>query len=304
MLRPEDRQPVVPGWPVPHSDEELGLQIVRLHKTDPSLATIIPTTYTTAARAKLLEAIDTVCGPVGSYGWSTAGVYVFWDPDTREVLYVGLALNLLQRFQQHNGVAPCPAAGCKRDKVLAYLANNRPLGYSLILQTRNRKPVCQGVQTITEADMEWFEEQLCVFSVEEAKELLNKEIDVTIRRTEGAMLAAFKADNGRLPAWNSIGGIDSYYPPFELDDARDYLKAVTSQPSRFDPLIVKASIVDIADNPSWEGYEEYLHGVRLFCRKGFRWEDAWKMAENPETDPLKRRSRMVEQGYLDRKLIL
>src|ERR1700733_1756125 len=36
------------------------------------------------------DAMERVLGPESASSWSTGGVYVFWNPDTREPLYVGI----------------------------------------------------------------------------------------------------------------------------------------------------------------------------------------------------------------------
>lgn len=50
------------------------------------------------------DATVRVLGLESASSRSTGGVYVFWNPDTREPLYVGIAGALPERFAQHNGL--------------------------------------------------------------------------------------------------------------------------------------------------------------------------------------------------------
>lgn len=46
----------------------------------------------------MADAIDDLCCPNDNYGWVSAGIYCFWDYYTHEVLYIGLAGDLAERF--------------------------------------------------------------------------------------------------------------------------------------------------------------------------------------------------------------
>ena len=74
------------------------------------LRTIIVDAYRENEKARIVEALDILCDPCDNHGWASAGIYCYWDYKTREVLYVGSATDLKERFKQHNefysGVEP------------------------------------------------------------------------------------------------------------------------------------------------------------------------------------------------------
>jgi hypothetical protein len=81
---------------------------------------------------------------VGALGRSSVGIYVFWDPRTTEILYIGLATDLALRFRQHNGLAPCPASCCRWQSVKRFLTENPSLGYTVLVR-RARITPCAAV---------------------------------------------------------------------------------------------------------------------------------------------------------------
>ncbi len=59
---------------------------------------------------------------------------MFWNPETRDPLYVGLAGDFPERFALHNGLRSCRTAGCQRDNIERYFAEECDrLGYSVFL---------------------------------------------------------------------------------------------------------------------------------------------------------------------------
>jgi hypothetical protein len=69
-----------------------------------TLATVIRDSYHLNERKEMRDALHELL-PVHGSDWHTSGVYCFWDPDSRDALYIGLAKNIEQRFAQHNGLA-------------------------------------------------------------------------------------------------------------------------------------------------------------------------------------------------------
>lgn len=63
--------------------------------------TVILDAYTKAETEELAAAIDDLCCPKDHYGWASAGIYSFWDYNTHEVLYIGLASDLYERFRRN-----------------------------------------------------------------------------------------------------------------------------------------------------------------------------------------------------------
>ena len=54
------------------------------------LATIISDVYTIDERSDVANAIDDLCSPNDAYGWSSCGVYGFWEPMAKDAIYLGL----------------------------------------------------------------------------------------------------------------------------------------------------------------------------------------------------------------------
>jgi len=62
---------------------------------------------------ELREAIDDLASPLDTYGFASTGVYIFFDPDTKDILYIGLARDLSERFAQRNALIKMAAKSCK-----------------------------------------------------------------------------------------------------------------------------------------------------------------------------------------------
>jgi len=96
------------------------------------LATIILNQYSRGTAKQLGAAITDVCSPSCTNGFASSGIYIFWDIAEREALYIGLAIDLGLRFNQHNGFKPCPREVCKLEHIMAYFAGHAELGYILV----------------------------------------------------------------------------------------------------------------------------------------------------------------------------
>lgn len=68
-------------------------------------------------REAVRKALDDIASPEDGWGFSSAGLYSFWDPETRQVLYVGLAIDLSERLGQHTGLIPSPAVASARRSI-------------------------------------------------------------------------------------------------------------------------------------------------------------------------------------------
>ena len=68
--------------------------------------TVIMDAYRKEEIYEMASAIEDLCSPNDSYGWASAGIYCFWDYCAEEILYIGLAGDLAERFRQHNGILP------------------------------------------------------------------------------------------------------------------------------------------------------------------------------------------------------
>jgi len=284
-----------PTFTETNSIEEVTAIILKILGTNPRLATIIRNTYTVATMVALVQGLDAMCAPTDTYGFSSSGIYVFWHTETKEILYVGLAVDLPLRFRHHNNLIPCAANCCKWSHIQKYFEAQPKLGYSILAQSPLEQAVCERWESVNADQLEWMMEEFGFLSIEEAKSALNKQVDRTLRRTEGAMLAVHVQDHGRLPAWNKIRGFDVHYSEHSLADAREYLKAVTGTTSRHDPLVAKSSLVEIDAKSLWAGYEMHLHGIRLMVRGAGL---AWDAAAAKVPDPVGYLKLMADDGYM------
>ena len=97
------------------------------------LATVIRDVYREAEKRDVQVALDELCSPEDSWMWASAGIYCYWIPADRTILYVGLARDLWERFGHHNGLLPCPAGGCKREQIDEWFSSHDSIGLSIIV---------------------------------------------------------------------------------------------------------------------------------------------------------------------------
>jgi hypothetical protein len=152
------------------------------------LATIVSEKFLTHERDLIASSLDEICSPDDSFGWSSAGIYCFWDSRNSEILYIGLAVNLPRRFREHAGLIPHGPDGCKKTQIDEYFAANPgvPLGYSVLLQSPMDQPDLRprAIRTGSPGDT-------------------GRE---NIQTNEGLLIQAHKLTKGGLPRWNKIGG--------------------------------------------------------------------------------------------------
>ena len=96
------------------------------------LCTVIWDIYRSDERAQVWEALQSLLAE-DSPDWSRKGVYGYWDPETRELLYLGLADNLAGRFAQHNGLVP-HSGGNKSRQIEAWFEEHEQLGLTTMIQ--------------------------------------------------------------------------------------------------------------------------------------------------------------------------
>lgn len=95
------------------------------------LGTVVRDVYAGDERQEMYEALDVLLRA----GFHRAGVYCYWDPDTRQPFYIGLAKDLAARFAQHNGLKGCrPGKGNKGKQINDWFSVHERLGFSVVLQ--------------------------------------------------------------------------------------------------------------------------------------------------------------------------
>lgn len=108
------------------------------------LATIIIDSFTLGEAAQIADALDMLCAPDDTYGFASVGIYSFWSIPERDILYVGLAGDLRQRFRQHTGLISCDPDCCKRREIEEYFRDRPRLGYSVMVQSPMDQPPSAG----------------------------------------------------------------------------------------------------------------------------------------------------------------
>ena len=244
------------------------------------LCTVIRDVYRQNDTKMLAEALDDIASPIDQNGWASAGVYCFWDPNTNEILYIGLAADLGQRVMQHNGLKPCNEEGCKFQQVQEWFKLHEELGFSILVQSMLSQPR-------TSRNSEVYEPSLFLKMHPELFDPLG-----AIRMTEGLLIGSEKVENNRLPPWNKIGG--SRVGAQKATKSHNQLARLFTY-SDNDEFVARKSIRDVSENPTFEAFELHLHGVRqLMAVHGINFEEAW----DATPDSLHAKARIVEQGYL------
>ena len=209
--------------------------------------------YRQSHAREMRAALEELLGPDSGSGFSSGGVYVFWRPDTRQPLYVGIAGDLPIRFGQHNNLNSCPASGCKRDKLEDYFANEHDeLGYTVIAMSSlsqvstSRQRRVLNLDQVTEADLVELNETLSAEALDE------------IRALEGRLIAWNRVRFGHIPPWNTSPG---RLPPTD-PDADDGVMATAV--GAFDILLQgRKTIRQLAASNLHAMFEAHLHGVRI-----------------------------------------
>ena len=247
------------------------------------------------------DALEQVLGPDSGSGWATGGVYVFWNPDTRAPLYVGIAGDLPERFAQHNGLRAFPATGCKREQIEEYFGNNQRIGISLILQSKMQD------DGVLEEFADWTLEELVGFS------------DATrnVEFAEGNLIRAHAERYGDRPPWNKnkASKEGDGAPTLKRGSGFEATLFETAtgsppQPHHFDvltdvvgkslsPLVARNTIREVSTY--WnEVTEDIMHAVRmLMLGKRMTYDEAARVHKAAEQGEYLQW--IEEEGYLGRK---
>jgi hypothetical protein len=193
-------------------------------------------------------AIDDIASPLDSYGFASAGVYIFFDPTKFKVLYIGLARDLAQRFAQHNGLVSMSASGCKRERLEEWFRKHKLLGYAIFVQSCiDQVAVSRQAGTMS---AEYYDEESSAFWGYGESGLED------IKANEGVLIEAYKQLHGELPHWNKVGGAshprDRATPAMyaQLDLATGKIDSL---------LLARKTIRELSGDPSAMTYEEALH---------------------------------------------
>jgi hypothetical protein len=252
------------------------------------LATIITDVYCDSKPAELAKAIDFLCCPTDALGWSSAGIYCFWNYDTKEILYIGLASDLVHRFRQHNGLVDVSPEKCKRAQITQYFRESSLLGYSIFVQSPLAQPlVWRQKRGGEQAHGEYWGD--------DEEDIGDGEHNVRIM--EGTLLRSYYMLHGRWPAWNKIGGRRTECKPGDYPSEVNLLNGLVGQEH---PLLARLTIRNLANGDrKYRRYEENLHAIRMIQSEfGGTMEQAMNRFSklNPTTETLI--AQIVEAGYL------
>lgn len=160
--------------------------------------TVILDAYTKNETKELADAINDLCCPTDNYGWASAGIYSFWNYYTHEVLYIGLASDLYQRFLQHNGILTMPKEGCKFQQIQEYFQTNEKLGYTIFVQSKLSQPIVYRNKYMYENFAKEYDSSI--------QDYTNKQSLNDIKLVEGILIEAYRREYGCFPPWNKVGG--------------------------------------------------------------------------------------------------
>jgi hypothetical protein len=162
------------------------------------LATILLDTFTQGEAEMISSALDMICSPNDNYAFSSAGIYAFWSIPDRELLYIGLAKDLTQRFRQHLGLIACDPNCCKVQQINNYFSVRNRIGYSIIVQSTMCSPLSPHDEQIIRNALDDDAAVIDVSDIFEAEE--------NIAAAEGMLIDLFEQIGDRLPRWNKIRG--------------------------------------------------------------------------------------------------
>jgi hypothetical protein len=217
---------------------------------NPMWGTFLLEVYRQQHARDVRDALERVLGPESGSSWATGGVYIFWNPNTREPLYVGIAGDFPERFAQHNGLRGCPASGCKRDQIAKYFAEESEwLGYTVIaLSSLSQPSTRRQRKSLGLEDPELIE----------LNEALSAEALSEIRALEGRMIALYAHQFGKPLRWNESPGRLPRVPPSSEDGT------LAMAVGHLDCLLqARKTIRRLAEDGEAMLFEEHLHGARM-----------------------------------------
>lgn len=257
--------------------------------------TVIIDAYTKDEREELAEAIDDLCSPNDNYGWASAGIYCFWDYYNEEILYIGLASDLSDRFKQHNGIKPVDHTSCKFEKIEAYFENNYRLGYTIFVQS----PLSQPLTYRNRATYEKFATQLN----SPVEDMLSEQGREDIKSTEGILIESYRRRHGYFPPWNEVGGSLLGQQNVSPNNYNIVKSFCTPDDFYRNPIMARSTIRELSNNPTYASFESYLHAVRMYILIfGMEYNEALDFANKHDTFGWY--EKILEAGYNCKKLIV
>lgn len=164
--------------------------------------TVLWDVYTPDRTREVHEALDGVASAEDNYGWASTAVYAFYDPDRAEthdnldpLLYIGLAVDVPNRFAQHNGLQSARARSSKKEQIAHWFTQHDRLGFATFVQSPLDQAHVARFKKANVGDVDWSEE----FAYDQDARL-------AITNLEGQLIETSRLSTGALPRWNRIGG--------------------------------------------------------------------------------------------------
>lgn len=259
--------------------------------------TIIMDVYKKNECSQLADAIEEICSPLDSYGWASAGIYSFWDYNTEEILYIGLAADLSERFKQHNGINLVGVESCKYEQIQKYFSENERLGFSILTQSPLSQP-------ITHRNEKLYRKFLNVPQGIPIENYAGEEGKENIRRAEGQLIEAYRLAKGDIPKWNKMGGDLRGKSSATKNNYIQIVRAFSRKESS-SLLVAKSTIRELSQNATYAWYENYLHGIRMMMlTMGMSFDESVKFQKrfNPYFE--ENMKRIESDKYMEKSLEL
>ena len=256
--------------------------------------TVILDAYRKEEAMEVANAIDDLCSPKDAYGWASAGIYCFWDYYAEEVLYLGLAGDLAERFRQHNGILPIKK-GSKQKQIEEYFSKNERLGYTIFVQSPLSQPLVHRNKNMYEK----FAKQ----NNSPVEDMLSEQGRADIKIVEGILIESFRKKYGHFPPWNEIGA-SSVGQKRVMENNINIVKSFC-QPDKYymNPIVSRSTIRELSQNPEWAWYENYLHAVRInMLMFGMEYQEALELVK--KGDIIDTFDEIKENGYFSKHLIV
>jgi len=207
-------------------------------------STVIGEMYGRDHAGHVARALTDICSPFDAYGWSSAGVYMFWDPRERRPLYIGYSTNLARRFCEHNGLVPCDSNSCIANELDEYLDAAQPplVGFSILVQ----EPFIKIKGTRGDPEL--------------ADPTTPYEVDLDdIRAIEARLIEVWERAFGTKPRWNAARGSVAGRKKVTPDDLH-VLEIMAFRQKSF--IVSRSMLREISNKPNLYEYEDHLHAER------------------------------------------
>ena len=257
--------------------------------------TIIMDTYKKDEVKTVAEYLEEICSPQDSYGWSSAGIYSFWDYESREILYIGLTSDLGNRFKQHNGLLHTSQASCKYEYIKEYFINHEKMGYTIFVQSSLSQPKVYKNQN-------FFRKSLDIPKGMPIKGYGGEEGRDSIKTVEGQLIEAHRLAVGNIPSWNKMSGSSDGKMLATLENYFRIVKRFSDKDVN-NVFVSRSTLRELAENATYQFFEEILHTVRMtMLSEDVSFVEALKIQLSYNLPFAEGWKRIIQEEYLSKQL--